>query len=82
MAAALGLVVSEMAVETKDNEIKDRFESWVKEIYRMSNLTVMFRAGSLGSNISFEFIEGESLLLSLDMKASPFQPAPPARPLA
>lgn len=70
MAEALRLCVSEMAAEgARVGKLRDRFEGWVKE--NIPNIKINGspdnRVSSV-SNISFEFIEGESLLLSLDIE--------------
>ena len=70
LAEALSLGVSEMAAESQRiGKLRDRFEGWVKE--NIPNVKLngdpANRVSSV-ANISFEFIEGESLLLSLDIE--------------
>jgi len=70
LAAALELSVSEMGAEqARVKKLRDRFEKWVGE--NIPDVKVnghpSDRVTSV-SNISFEFIEGESLLLSLDIE--------------
>jgi len=70
MAAALELSISEMAAEQKRlKALRDRFEAWVRD--NITNVIIngnpTERVASV-ANISFEFIEGESLLLSLDLE--------------
>jgi cysteine desulfurase len=70
MAAALEACVSEMSSEHKRiGKLRDRLEKWVVE--NISDVKVNGHAEERiysVSNISFEFIDGESLLLSLDME--------------
>lgn len=70
MAAAWGLCAAEMLPEQKRlAALRDRFEGWVTQNIPdvKVNGDISNRVSSV-ANISFEFIEGESLLLSLDIE--------------